>query len=60
MKWYKSIGFKIVLIVVVVIAVVTLVLSLLYLKIQRVNLEEMAYRPRHAQRDHQEIDPETT
>ena len=44
MTWYKTIVFKIVLIVAGIVAVMTLVLSLLYLKIQRVNLDNMAYQ----------------
>jgi len=44
MVWYKSISVKVVLIVAGVVAVMTLVLSLLYLRIQRENLDNMTYQ----------------
>ena len=44
MTWYKTIVFKIVLIVACIVAVMALALSLLYLKIQRINLDNMAYQ----------------
>lgn len=44
MTWYKSISFKVVLIVVGVVTVMTLALSMLYLRIQRDNLDNMTYQ----------------